>query len=258
MPIVSGLQHARFQIPNDETAQKMVDTFYMLNNSLFLKAEFAKEAYFYIKNAYSQYGQPSGEGYMVRPDIMIQVWREFDNLIFELGSILDFLCGEINMAFDLGLKPHQIGFNKVVRACNQKKPEVEITRRLVDFQKSDLQSYFRRMRNRITHRLPVLYQGMNDQLFFPDDPFDDDISPKTDEQIDVLETCTNWIYGILEFVDNTSLLVAKEIAELQPTRSNGNQISIEEWIEITRKHLQNKLDEYHKDNARRLGNTRNV
>ena len=97
------------------------------------------------------------------------------------------------------------------------------------------------MRNRITHRLPFVLKGMNDQIYFPDDPNDDEIFPKTDSMIDIYQTCRDWLYGILEFVDNSSVLVLSKLGKMAIYDKDGHEITIEEYIQKHRKELIDRL-----------------
>lgn len=78
------------------------------------------------------------------------------------------------------------------------------------------------MRNRITHRLPFvvwckidLSAGKKEQILFPDDPESDDVIPVTENDVDILETCKNWLYEILAFVDQTSIFIFREMGEVK-------------------------------------------
>lgn len=246
-PIISGIMNAKIEsIPDDIDTRNRKDKLWMLNNSLFVKSEFAKTAYYIIKNSYEQYARPIGEMYKVNPQIMYPALREINNLIFELGSILDFLSWEMNIAYDLGLKRHEVGFNRLISVCEKKIPDEEVTDKICKFAKSELHQYFRKMRNRLTHRLPFVVKGMNDQLFFPDNPYDEDISPKTDNQIDILERCNEWIYGIIGFVDMITLLIFQEIAKFDYKTKDGKSITYEEWIETSKKEIREKNADYHR------------
>ena len=131
----------------------------------------------------------------------------------------------------------------MVRECKKKIPEEQITKSLVSFSESELYKYFRGMRNRITHRLPFVIRGMNDQLFFPDEPNDDEVVPKTTKYIDVCVTIEKWINEILGFVDRASLLVFTKIAKLEAYNKNtGEILTIEQLIETTRQELEARLE----------------
>jgi len=243
MPVVSGMMHAFITVPDDAKTRKRAEKIQLMNNSLFLKAEFAKLAYRTIEGCYSKYGELLDDGnYLVRPVEMMPAWREVDNLIFELGSILDFFSREVNIAFDLGISLRSVSFSVVVRKCLKLIPDEPITKSLIDFSESKFHKYFRGMRNRITHRLPFVFRGMNDQIFFPDDPDDDEVDPKTELGIDVGITCKEWLYGILEFVDRTSLQIFQKIAKIQAiSKITGKELTMEEYIENHRRELEEKL-----------------
>jgi len=241
MPVISVFQHAVQSIPDDERAKERAEKMFHLNNSIFLKAEFAKTAFRIIEDCYEKYGKEVEGGYLVRPDLFFPAWRELDNLIFELGSILDFFSREINLAFDLNIPLQSVGFFKVVKTCEKKIPDERITKTLTEFHNSELHKYFRKMRNRITHKLPIVLRGMNDQIYFPDNPNDDNIFPKTDLMIDIYQTCRDWLHEILEFVDTSSVLVFEMIAKMVINDEDGHEITIEELITRQRRELEDRL-----------------
>lgn len=241
--MISGFQHARKSIPDDDRTKKRADKIFHLNNSIFLKAEFAKTAFRTIQTCYERYGKEVEGGYIVRPDLFFPAWREIDNLIFELGSILDFFAREINLAFDLEIPLRNVGFSKIVRTCRKNIPDEKITKSLTEFYESEVHKYFREMRNRITHRLPFVLKGMNDQIYFPDDPDDDEVFPKTDLMIDIYQTCRDWLFGILEFVDNSSVLVLGKLGKMATYDEDGNEITIEEFIQRQRRELLKRLSQ---------------
>ena len=45
MPMISGFQHARKSIPDNDRTKKRAEKIFHLNNSIFIKAEFAKTAF---------------------------------------------------------------------------------------------------------------------------------------------------------------------------------------------------------------------
>ena len=110
-----------------------------------------------------------------------------------------------------------------------------LTKAIVEFEKSDLYRYFRAMRNRITHRLPFVTRGVlsltKHMFLFPDDPNSDDVVLKTENDIDVLETCKDWVYKILNFVDQTSIIAFRNsrlVTQLKAfDKSTGEEIDIE-------------------------------
>lgn len=118
----------------------------------------------------------------------------------------------------MGINFRKVNFSRVVKTCQRKHPNEPITKALVEFEKSELHRYFKGMRNRITHRLPFVTRGKLSPtvhpLLFPDDPESDDVTPQTESDIDLLETCREWLYEILSFVDQTSITVFQEIGEI--------------------------------------------
>ena len=123
-------------------------------------------------------------------------------------------------------------------SCKIKIPDEEITHLLRDFYDSDMHRYFRKMRNRLTHRLPFVWKGKENQFFYPDDPNNDDINPKVEMEIDILSTSEGWLFQILKFIDDTSLLVFKKIAEITPYDMEGNEITWDELIKKQRENLE--------------------
>jgi len=234
--VISHLQHAKHSIPDESEIPEYVEKMLLLNNAIFLKSEFAKQSFRIIEDCYGKYGELLEDGnYLVKPHELFPALREIDNIIFELGSILDFFAREINISYKLGLSIKRVSFTLAVKECKKILPEEDITKTLCDFSESDLHQYFRAMRNRITHRLPFVIRGMNDQIFFPDNPNNDAAIPAIEKEIDFCDTCRKWLYGILTFVDRTSLIVFKNIARLETLDKK------------TRKKIGVDVDEYFKD-----------
>ena len=144
----------------------------------------------------------------------------------------------------MGIPLKKIGFYRVVSYCKKNLPDEEITLVLCDFYNSDTHQYFRKMRNRLTHRLPFAWKGKENQFFYPDDPNNDDINPKTELEINILTTSKDWLSKILNFIDSTSLIVFNKIAEITPYDIEGNEIT---WEELVRKQRDN-LEKHSEDN----------
>jgi len=242
MPIL----HATITLSGDETTRENAEKLFLFNNSIFIKSEFAKSSYRTIKYAYENYAIPIGDGYGIRPELMVPAMKEVDCLIFELGSILDFLAREVNIAFGLGIPLKSVGFKQVATQCESIYPDDEITSLFCGFASSDLHQYFREMRNRITHRLPFVLKGVDDQFFLPDDPESDEVEQKTDSKIDLLETCEKWLFEILEFVDQASFLIFKAVSNYEFMDGEGKPVSEEEWVETSRKQILAKLRAWQK------------
>ena len=94
---------------------------------------------------------------------------------------------------------------KVTEKMKEDHPDNSLTTLLQKFYDSAVQRYFRKMRNRITHRLPfdIRIAGAP-RILFPDDPNSDDMYPSTDKKIEVITRCETWINGILSFLDNVT------------------------------------------------------
>ena len=208
----------------------------LLNKAIFLKCEFAKISLRIIESSHKEYfGLIDNTHVELRPMRFFPALREIDSIIFELSSILDFFGREINILFNLGIDFRKVDFSNVTQTCQRKQPNEPITNALVKFEKSDFYHYFKGMRNRITHRLPFVTRGVlsltGNLLFFPDDPDNDDFNPKTENEIDVLTTCKNWVYEILEFVDQTSIIAFKNSPVINQLKAvdtkTGKEIDVE-------------------------------
>jgi len=188
----------------------------LLNSAIFMKAEIAKSSYRTIEKHYSKYVNVLEDGrFAIRPLDFLPAMKEIDLLIFELGSILDFFAREINFAYKLGIKIKYISFGRLIHELRNHRTDLPITKHILDFADSDTHSYFRKMRNMVTHRLPFRFKGSDTRLFFPDDPDSDEVYPTTDLMIDVCKTCKKWLYEILFFVDQTSIEIFLNMAELK-------------------------------------------
>ena len=231
-PIISNLQHASHAMVNGGEVPEDIKRILLLNNSIWLKSEFAKSSFRVIQECYSNYAQLLDDGnYLVKPQELLPALKEINSLLFELGSILDFFAREINTVFNLGIDYRTIGFGRVVHICKKTIPDENITELVTDFSSSEWYNYFRDMRNRITHRLPFVMRGMNDQVFFPDDPMSDDVGPSTEKQIDLIETCDLWLNSVLRFVDRTSLVVFTKIARFEAiSKETGEQIDADAYF----------------------------
>lgn len=230
--IISALQHATHSMLDGSVIPESIERILLLNNAIFLKSEFAKQSLRIIQECYKKYGKLLEDGtYLVNPLEFFPALREIDNIIFELGSILDFFAREIDIAFKLGIDLMNVGFGRVVGQCKQDLHTEPITKALIEFSDTDSYKYFRGMRNRVMHRLPFVTQGTNDQIFFPDDPDSDDVIPSTENKIDVCETCNLWLHEILSFVDRTSLLVFRHAAKIKIlSKETGEELNLEEYF----------------------------
>ena len=82
MPFVSLIQHAKITMP-DKKSKEVMDKLLLLNNSIFLKAEFAKQAFRIIKQGYTKFAEEIDDGYLIKPEVLVPAWREIDVLIFD-------------------------------------------------------------------------------------------------------------------------------------------------------------------------------
>ena len=225
---IVAILNAQHSMLTDGKIPETIERLQLLNNDIFLKSEFAKKSSRIIEDCYKKYARILEDGQtLIKPREFFPAMREIDSLLFELSSILDFFAREINITLKLGIPLKKITFNNVVTICRKEHPEKPITKVLIEFFDSDIYRFFRGMRNRITHRLPFLLKGKDNIIFFPDDPESDDVIPQTEQQIDIVKTCKEWLYEILTFVDQTTILVFKKIARIKTVNiETGEKIDL--------------------------------
>ena len=232
MPFIVKILNTKLPILEDGTIPEPVERILLFTNAIFLKSEFAKQSFHIIETCYKKYARILEEKLVaINPKEFFPALKEIESLLFELGSILDFFAREINLALKLGFNWKNVSFPKVVKTCQKKYPDELLTKKLAEFTHSKFYIYFRNMRNRITHRLPFIIKGRNDKIFFPDDPENDNANPQTEDQIDLFETSKEWLYKILTFVDQNSIIVFKKIVRINATNTEtGEKIDIEHYF----------------------------
>jgi hypothetical protein len=231
-PIISHMQNSYQVMEDGGEISDEIRLINLLNNSIWIKSEFAKIAFRTIEECYDKYGELLEDGnYRISPIEFFPAWKEIGSLLFELGSILDFFSREVNIAFDLGMSYNKVDFGKVVRKCNKQIPDEPITHKLNEFVASKWYVFFREMRNRITHRLPFVLRGMNDQIFFPDFPEKDELIPSVDKQIDVLDTCREWLHNVLAFLDKSTFIIFSSVAHITTIRKEtGENVDLYDYF----------------------------
>ena len=239
-PFINFINNSQITTSDKSKIPEKFKLVLLLNKGIFLKCEFAKISLRIIETCHKDYFKLTDNTHAeLRPMRFFPALREIDSLIFELSSILDFFAREINILFNLGIDFRNVTFSKVTKKCERKQISKPLTNALVNFEKSEFYQYFKGMRNRITHRLPFVTRGMisltGHMFFFPDYPESDDVNPKTENEIDVLSTCKNWVYEILEFVDQTSIVAFKNssiVTHIKAVDTNtGKAIDIEKQFE---------------------------
>lgn len=228
----------------NQELEKKISLYNRINNGIFLKAEYAKTSYRVIADCYSKYGRDLEDGNVaVNAEALFPALREFDNILFELGSILDFVSRAVNISHRLGLSPRNVRFSSVVRELNNQHPDSPISTHFNTFSGSDTHTCFRKMRNRVTHRLPFETRGIGRRLYFPDDPLNEDSEPHMEIGRDILETCKKWIIEILLFVDKAAFLSYGNMAKLEirnketgkvilSDRRSGVNITYQEFLDL--------------------------
>lgn len=232
-PFIVGVQSGFHQMISGGPIPMEILRIQLINRAIFLKSEFAKESFRIIEECYQKYARVLKDGkFLVKPWLFYPALKQIDLLLFELGSILDFFAREINQAYSLRIRLRNVTFSRVVKVLKKKHDDLPITEAVLEFDDSELHNYFRKMRNMITHRLPYQTLGQNTQLFFPDDPDSDEVTPKIENKIDVYETCRMWLNQILTFVDRTSVLVFQEMANLKMIdNETGKELTVDEFYE---------------------------
>lgn len=209
---------------NQELAKK-ISLYQRINNGIFMKTEYAKTSLAIIKNCYSKYGRDLEDGNVAINFLEIfPALREFDNILFELGSILDFIARSVNISHKLGLSPIRVKFSSVVHRLKTQHQNSDISNHFQAFSDSDTHIYFRKMRNRVTHRLPFETRGIGRRLYFPDNPLSETSEPQLEGKYEVLETCTKWINEILPFVDEAAFLSYGNMVKLEITNKQTGEM----------------------------------
>lgn len=139
-----------------------------------------------------------------------------DIYIFELYSILDYFALEMEEILKLRKKEKNrivaikyfTDLKKAVNLNPKMKQKVNI------FVKQPWFKYFHKMRNRITHRLPIslralLYGKTIEFPFLPDEP----LIPQSVSQRKLvpLTECEKWLKGVFNFIDNMCSDLGKEM-----------------------------------------------
>lgn len=141
----------------------------------------------------------------------------FDLFVFELFSVLDFLSREINIVMELDLPEKSIGIWNVKQKLMGMHSDDPIAQELNILFREKWFQYFRKMRNRITHRLGIFLFFTADTLetYLPDQPFQDiqDIleDDSCDQKREVIEHCQCWLLHMFKFVEKISELMGKKI-----------------------------------------------
>lgn len=242
---ITATQNANAQyIGDNQERKKKIALYKRINNGVLMKTEYAKISFKIIEECYKKYGTDLEDGNVfLKFEELFPALREFDNILFELGSILDFVSRAVNISHKLRLSPSNVGFSKVVRSLNKQHSNSPIAYHFNTFSGSDTHKYFRKMRNRVTHRLPFETRGRGRRLYFPDDPLSEDSELQIENEHDVLETCKKWINEILPFVDEAAFLSYGNMAKLEirnketgkvmySGRRDGDNLTYQEFLDL--------------------------
>jgi len=245
LQFIVAMQNANAEYKGDnQELKKTISLYKRINNGVFMKTEYAKTSLKIIEDCYTKYGIDLEDGNVyVNFNEIFPALREFDNILFELGSILDFISRAVNISHKLGLSPGKVQFSTVVKELHNQHPKSDISNHFQTFSRSDTHAYFRKMRNRVTHRLPYETRGRGRRLYFPDDPLSEDSEPQIENEHDVLETCKKWINEILPFVDEAAFLSYGNLTKLEirnketgkmiySDRRAGDKITYKEFLDF--------------------------
>lgn len=173
----------------------------LMNQGINLKAHWIKQSFQRLNECKNNFCERIDADHIkLKPEAIIPISKELDMILFQLSSILDFFSREIDILFKLGYGKHS-SFNKIVNSCKKKNINDPLVIKLIELTKCDWYKYFRKMRNRITHRMPFNIQGRRGEIYLPLNPNDDEIISPTVEKYEIIETSKTWIYEILEVVD---------------------------------------------------------
>lgn len=171
------------------------------STGIVLKAEFAKESVLKIKEACEKIGTKGEKGIKLQQDKIFVIIKELDLVLFELHSLLELLARILDYVFQFKICK-KTTFAKVVNKIKKLESTDAMTQRIVSFYDSDSHQYFRKMRNRSTHRLPFTYSGTNLDAYLPDDPDEDDPVYSIKKKIELYPTVKQWLFEILALVDD--------------------------------------------------------
>jgi len=145
-------------------------------------------------------------------DVFFGLVFNLDILVFELYSILDYLAVELSEIF--GLKIGKRGVLKAVESFMELKNAEGLNPSMKQMADALIRQpwfdYFHRLRNRVTHRMPVNFLAYaryeNGKIvkfeypLLPDNP--DRITSTSDLKLNLVSEPKKWIEGIFSFVDD--------------------------------------------------------
>lgn len=155
-----------------------------------------------------------GKNLFINTDVLLELIRNLDVYVFELYSILDYLAVELSEVF--GLKVKRRGKEKQVEyfmeLVDTENLQIDIRRMVEALIGQPWFDYFHRLRNRVTHRIPLNFAGharyKNGKYvdfqypFLPDNP--DDIASTFTKELKVLDESKKWLESIFGFINDVS------------------------------------------------------
>jgi len=221
---VTKMESGRHEMMKGGPLSLKVRKLLFINNGIFIKAEFVKTSFRIIETCYHRWASKLPDGNIrINPALFYPALREIDNLILEQGTILDLFSRELNITCDLKIPFRKIDFGNAVREITRIEAENELKKHILAFANSESYLYYKDIRNMIAHRLPFVTRGNDTKLYFPDDPNEDAIIPKMDREIDIYDTCKEWVHSFFSFLDKGTYLCFNQIAriELRNTEVEG-------------------------------------
>lgn len=190
---------------------KRYERLYDIHGSVGLKAIFIKESLKKIKYHKQNFG-PFTNGHQITfkgvevPNLV----KEIDSLIFELSSMLDFFSRELDLILDPWFGKDSAIW-KIYKKCIKECSHDPLAKRLIDVVQSDWYPYFRKMRNRITHRLPITISTYGSEAYFPDNPSSDDLFPGTSKRFSLIGTCERWVNDVLDYINDSTKEIGRRV-----------------------------------------------
>ena len=148
-----------------------------------------------------------------------------DVYVFELYSIFDYIALEIGQILQLKKKTRKNGMvdieyfsdlshRKLTHGKNFGQTTQVIQQKAKKLESQPWFKYFRKLRNRIVHRLPISFKALVygesfEFPFLPDDPLDPN-SP-SEKRLNPLKECQKWLKETFSFIDEISNDLGREL-----------------------------------------------
>jgi len=189
------------------------DLFILVHGSLGIKIQIVKTSMERLRQIADRMGPKivDEKTIALNPREFPNFLKELDIFLFELYSVFDFFSREVDLVLGPWLNERS-DFGRIKKELEIKMPQDEITKRTVQLWESDWFDYFRKLRNRITHRFGVVLSSFiypsSTILYLPDSP--NTYPSKIDKKLEVMPNCQLWLENSLSFMNEiTGLLGAR-------------------------------------------------